>query len=190
MKFHRAVLLAVCLGATPVAAFLSNNPHHHAAAAAGVCPSSTSTAMPMSMATKDEVVDVSIPYDAAARLAYDEWRAKYGKGDFDDARWPVFKANYEAISVANVAAKAQAREDGAEEAPSLLTLNEYGDCTEDEYRKAMESAAAAPAAPTTTGDVLGKALDAAQSQSEASSALKDAADALAEEEEVSQRIST
>ena len=138
-------------------------------------------------ATKDATTDVSVPYDAAARLAYDEWRTKYNKGAFDEARWPVFKANYEAISVANVVAKAQAREDDTE-APSLLTLNEYGDCTEDEYRKAMEAesaAAPAPAAPTTTGDVLGKALDAAQSQSEASSALKDAADALAEEEEVS-----
>ena len=129
-------------------------------------------------------VDVAIPYDAAARLAYDDWRGKFDKGDFDEARYQVFKNNYEAITVANVVAKKKARdEDG--DAPALMTLNEYGDFTEEEYKAAMEGGAteAAPK-PTTTGDVLGKAMESAQSQSEASNALKDAADALAEEEEV------
>ena len=132
----------------------------------------------MSMVADSVGTDVKIPYDAAARLAYDEWRVEFEKGDYDEDRYLVFKANYEAITVANVVAKKKAREEGSE-IPTLMKLNEYGDYTEEEYMVAMSGEGA-----TTTGDVLGKALDAAQSQSEASNALKDAADALAEEEEV------
>jgi hypothetical protein len=62
-----------------------------------------------------------------------------------------------------------------------MSLNEFGDCTEDEYAAAQKQ----KSATTSTGGVLGKALEAAVSQSEASSALEDAANALAEEEEVS-----
>ena len=126
-------------------------------------------------------VDVSIPYDAAARLAYDEWRKQYDKGDFDESRYPHFKANYEAITIANVSAKKKARDTGTK-TPKLMTLNEFGDCTEEEYKAAMSGGA------TSTGNVLNKAVEAAKSQSEASSALADAADALAEEEKVSQRV--
>lgn len=188
MKFCKSVLLALCVASPVALAFtpsnlLGHHHHHHQTNAAVAVANSFSSSLPMAMAAKqvDTSSDVSIPYDAAARLAYDEWRAKYDKGNFDNARYPIFKANYEAITVANVVAKAQARQEGNDDAPSLLTLNEFGDYTEEEYRKAMEKSAAA----TTTGDVLGKAMDAAQSQEEASSALKDAADALAEEEEVS-----
>lgn len=164
MKFTRAVLYALCTTSAALAFSPSSN---------GIRGMRL-----MSMATESSVEtdDVSIPYDAAARLAYDEWRAQFSKGDFDDERYEVFKVNYEAITVANVVAKKVAREEGSE-APALMKLNEYGDCTEEEYKAAMSP-------PTTTGDVLGKALEAAESQSEASNALKDAADALAEEEEV------
>jgi hypothetical protein len=124
--------------------------------------------------------DVSIPYDAAARLAYDEWRAKYGKGEFDPVRYEAFKANYETITVANISAKKKARDEGVDP-PALMSLNEFGDCTEDEYAAAMQ---AQSKSSTSTGSVLDKALEAAVSQSEASSALEDAANALAEEEEV------
>ena len=50
-------------------------------------------------------VDLSIPYDAAARLAYDKWRAMYGKGDFDTAEYAVFKVKYEQLAVAEVISK-------------------------------------------------------------------------------------
>lgn len=164
MKFHTAVL--ALLAATTTHAFV---PH-----------AQPRTSMVQRSMVSDEV-DLKIPYDAAARLAYDEWRAKYNKGDFDETRYEVFKNNYEAITVANVVAKKKARdEDG--DAPALMTLNEFGDYTEEEYKAAMEGGSQAK--PTTTGDVLGKAMESAQSQSEASSALKDAADALAEDEEV------
>ena len=170
MKFHTAVvaLLAVTTSSlTTTNAFLQQS-------------SPRRTMAPRSMAV-DSDVDLKIPYDAAARLAYDEWRAKYNKGAFDDERYQVFKDNYEAITVANVVAKKQARDEEGEP-PALMTLNEYGDCTEEEYIAAMNTANAPQ--PTTTGDVLGKAMESAQSQSEASNALKDAADALAEDEEV------
>jgi hypothetical protein len=39
-------------------------------------------------------VDLSIPYDAAARLAYDKWRADYGKGEFDSIGYEMFKTQY------------------------------------------------------------------------------------------------
>jgi hypothetical protein len=131
------------------------------------------------MATSDEN-DLAIPYDAAARKAYDEWRAQYNKGDFDDGRYASFKANYEAITIANVSAKKSSRDSGAD-SPRLLTLNEFGDYTAEEY-EAMQAASTESAG---SGDVLGKAFQAAQSQAGAASALMEAADALAEEEEVS-----
>lgn len=121
--------------------------------------------------------DVSIPYDSAARLAYEGWCADFGK-PIDEARYEVFKENYSAITVMNVAAKKQARETG-EENPSLLALNEYADCTADEYEAIMNGEQ-----PSSGGNVLGQVVEAAESQSAASSALQDAADAIAEEEEV------
>ena len=124
--------------------------------------------------------DVSIPYDAAARLAYDEWRAQYSKGAFDAKRFESFKKNYETITIANVVAKKKARED-ATVSLSLMTLNEFGDLSEQEYKQAMQRSSGTT---TTTGDVLSKALEAAELQKEASNALGEAADALAEEEQV------
>jgi hypothetical protein len=124
--------------------------------------------------------DLSIAYDAAARMAYDQWRSQYNKGDFDEERFASFKANYEAITVANVSAKKASRDSGSD-APRMLTLNEFGDYTAEEY-EAMQ-AGAAGSAPSV--DVLGKAFQAAQSQAGAATALMEAADALAEEEEVS-----
>lgn len=143
----------------------------------------------LSMGTR-EVIDVSIEYDAAARLAYDEWRQTYNKGAFDSDRYAVFKANYDQMTVANVQAKKGARESGGD-APRLLSLNEYGDFTAEEYAALQSGAAVAPApapepAASSSGDVLGKAVEAVEAQAAASSALSDAADAIAEEEEVSE----
>lgn len=150
-------------------------------------PAST-LGMAETTATTDS--DVSIPYDAAARLAYDEWRAQFNKGDFDPKRFESFKTNYETITVANVVAKKKAREEGTVSL-SLMALNEFGDLSEEEYQKATTTAAAAatteqstPPTVTTTGDVLSKAVEAAELQNQASNALGEAADALAEEEQV------
>lgn len=126
-------------------------------------------------ATTDRTYDVSIPYDAAARLAYGEWCDTYDK-QADDTRYAAFKANYEAITVANIKAKKSAKEAG-EEIPTQLSLNQFGDFTAEEYQ-AMQ------AAPPSTSDMLQGAMDAAMSQSEAASALAEAADAIAEDEQV------
>ena len=139
--------------------------------------------------------DVSIPYDAAARLAYDEWLTEFDKGAFNPARYEQFKNNYEALTSANMAAKKRAREEGTGTV-DLLTLNEFGDFSAEEY-EAMQSggeapaAAAEPEAPASTGtDIMGKAMEAIESQAEASNALEEAAEALAEEEEVGTVVST
>jgi Cathepsin propeptide inhibitor domain (I29) len=123
--------------------------------------------------------DVSVPYDAGARLAYDEWREQFGKGIFDEKRFKIFKTNYETITVANVSAKKKARDDGTSSL-TLMSLNEYGDLTEEEYKQLMSSGSKT----ISTDDVLSKAVENAELQSEASSALSEAADAVAEEEKV------
>lgn len=127
--------------------------------------------------------NVSIPYDAAARLAYDQWRDEYLKGEFDPVRYESFKANYEAIAVLNVSSKKKARDEG--NSPSILNLNEYADCTAEEYEALMKGEE--PEAPPTSGNILEQVMEAAQSQMAASSALQEAADALAEEEKVGLR---
>ena len=138
----------------------------------------------VSLSMVEEAVDsdVSIPYDSAARLAYDQWRAQYNKGNFDASRYQNFKNNYEAITVANVVAKKRARDEGTVSI-SLMTLNEFGDLSEVEYKIATQ-ASSSSSLPTSTGDVLSKALEAAELQVQASTALGEAADALAEEEQV------
>jgi hypothetical protein len=142
--------------------------------------------------------DTTIPYDAAARLAYTEWTRAYNK-PYDADRYETFKANYEAIAVANVKAARAARDAGDEEAPKKLDLNEFADMTAEEYMamqakgsgstmslgaETTTTEAKEEADPTSTGDVLGKAVEVAAMQEDASSALAEAADALAEEEEV------
>jgi Cathepsin propeptide inhibitor domain (I29) len=130
--------------------------------------------------------DVSIPYDAAARLAYDQWRVDFNKGDFDPVRFKIFKDNYEIVTVANVKAKKKAREEGTVSL-SLMSLNEFGDWTQEEYFRAQQQdddpSIGAPQ-PTTTSDILGKAVEAVELQTEASNALEEAVDALALEEQV------
>jgi hypothetical protein len=69
--------------------------------------------------------DVSIPYDAAARLAYDEWRAKFGKGAFDAIKYAKFKARYEMVTSKNMAAKKVARDTGVP--PTLQELSADAD---------------------------------------------------------------
>ena len=149
----------------------------------------TSAPLPLPATFKLDVAnsDVSIPYDAAARLAYDDWRQTYSKGGFDPARFATFKANYELLTVANVKAAKAARDAGSDSPPKKLDLNEFADMTAEEYQAAMSGGGKAPAEaekPEGTSDVLGGAIEAAGLQSDASSALGDAADALAEEEEI------
>ena len=131
--------------------------------------------------------DISIPYEAAAELAYKGWIAKYER-PYDAGRYDVFLSNYKAITVMNVAAKKKAREtDGGK--PSLLSLNEYADCTAEEYQSAMKGGSASSDdsssdEPSSSGNILGDAVEAVEAQASASSALQEAADALEAEEKV------
>ena len=176
MKLPYSVIAFVLASiATPSHGFTSNS-----------LPLSSSRLAPTKLSLVDSSsvgVDLSIPYDAPARLAYKEWCEKFNQTP-DEQRYKNFKENYETITVANVSAKKQAR-DTNQAPPSELTLNEYGDCTEAEYQQLMSGQSAASATKSmSTGDVLGKAVEAAQSQSAAAQALAEAADALAEEEQV------
>jgi len=148
----------------------------------------TSTRLPVSL--QEAVTDVSIEYDSAAKLAYSEWREKYSKGDFDAARYESFKANYEALTIANVVAAKKARDEKSETPPRRLDLNEFADMTAEEYM-AMQSGETveAPKVEETEEsdesqkvDLLSAAFESTVSQSEAASAIEEAATALAEEE--------
>ena len=114
--------------------------------------------------------DVSIVYDSAARVAYDDWRAKFDKGEFVEANFKVFKQNYECVAIANVSTKKICRENESE--PNLIELGDDADIT------IMELKNIAPANPLQT------AMEALAAQDAASSAIGEAAAALAEEEEV------
>jgi hypothetical protein len=96
--------------------------------------------------------DVSIDYDSAAKLAYDEWRNLNSKGNFDDAKFEAFKANYVALTVANVKASKKAREDGAEIAQKL-ELNEFADMTVAEFQSMQGDTASAVEEPSVPEDV-------------------------------------
>lgn len=154
----------------------------------------SSTATKESGAGSETSADVSVPYDAAARLAYDEWRATYNKGDFDAARFESFKSNYQILTVTNIAAAKKAK-DAGEEAPKKLDLNEFADMTFEEY-EAMnsdggaeaEEVVEAEAAPQAEGEsdvsLMETVMAESAAQSAASLSLEEAAAALAEEEQV------
>lgn len=105
-------------------------------------------------------VDVSIPYDAAARFAYEEWKQKYpNKVDYlTDDSFEKFEANYNLVTVRNVISKKMEREretgdaepqedaddDGEEGTKSLppirfYELNELADeLSPEEYAKMLD----------------------------------------------------
>ncbi len=128
-------------------------------------------------------VDVSIDYDSAAKLAYNDWCDKFGK-EANDAKFATFKANYEALTVANVSAAKKAQDDGTDR-PKDLELNEFGDMTEEEYMKMKSGGSTEEEEAAPQKGALETAMEASIAQSDASNALAEAADALAEEEQVS-----
>jgi hypothetical protein len=147
-------------------------------AGGGDAPSGATEPEPSSPST---TVDLSIPYDAAAKLEYESWRQKFNKGDFDEGKYAVFKDNYEALTVANVIAAKEARE-GKTDGAKRLELNEYADLSMEEYEIVM-SGGSLPVEEKSGESVMSQVAAAAASQSEASTALGEAAASLAEEEE-------
>lgn len=55
-------------------------------------------------------VDVSIPYDSAALLAYDAWRTEGDRGDFEQGSYDKFKTAYNKMTVAMVTFKKAKRD--------------------------------------------------------------------------------
>ena len=95
-----AVLIALAAGA-----YLAKDGSATTASEGGAASESQVAA-----AEPEPAVDLSIPYDAAARLAYDEWRVTHGREEFDDAEYQKFKVLYEEKTVADVVAKKKTRE--------------------------------------------------------------------------------
>mmetsp|Transcript_48668 Transcript_48668/g.117696 ORF Transcript_48668/g.117696 Transcript_48668/m.117696 type:complete len:906 (-) Transcript_48668:87-2804(-) len=80
--------------------------------------------------------------DDSLKFAFNEWKLMYGKQDepFDRKRFRAFKNNYQALTMANLEARDQALKTGRP-APQWMTLNEYGDCTVDEYEQKKKTSA-------------------------------------------------
>ncbi len=132
LKSHKLLALSalLALAAQNASAFTPNN-----LSSSQKFTTNTNTAL--KLATETEI-DVSIDYDAAAKLAYDQWRKEYNKGDFDATRFESFKSNYVALTVANVKAAKKARDDGlGSDTVQKLELNDFADMSADEYRAAM-----------------------------------------------------
>jgi hypothetical protein len=74
--------------------------------------SSSSSSSPSKSSPKLQVkkTDVSIPYDAAARLAYDAWVASREEAKASEEAYASFKAMYEETVIAEVIAKQKARD--------------------------------------------------------------------------------
>ena len=145
-------------------------------------------------AESDGSPDVSIPYDSPAEVAYEGWLTKYDK-PYDDVRYKQFLSNYKAIAVMNTTAKKNARENPDGGKASLLSLNEYADYTAEEYEimqnggsisesSTDDSSSDTEEESADSGNILGDAVKAVESQASASSALQDASNALEAEEEV------
>jgi hypothetical protein len=124
--------------------------------------------------------------DKEVMKAYEEWRLKFKKGEFNAGRYENFKQNFLVVLETNAATRQQAAASGQSEediADMLLALNEYGDFTAEEYATALEGSSSSSGS-VSTGDVLAKAMEAAQAQTDAGVAIEEAFEALAEEEEV------
>ena len=88
-------------------------------------PTSTTTTRTLA-SNKASKIDLSIPYDSAARLAYDQWRSANGQqqgggggGAFNEATYKAFQTKYETLTVANVIAKKMERDMAAMEPPKV-----------------------------------------------------------------------
>ena len=92
----------------------------------------------------------TIPDDGAILEAYDNWRREYNKGDFQQDRFDNFKVNYKTLMAANAASLRRARQKGNPEPGSVMSLNEYGDCSIEEYKNILNSLTSGSDLPFTT----------------------------------------
>jgi hypothetical protein len=92
----------------------------------------TTTALQMS-----DFMATPAPDDEAVRNAYAQWRQKHNKGEFDTQRYQNFKSNFLAVTAKNNMELQRARQSG-QQPPAPTQLNEYGDCSAEEYRAIMQ----------------------------------------------------
>jgi hypothetical protein len=86
-----------------------------------------------------------VPLDTKSIIAaYEEWRRKFRKGDFDIRRFHNFENNYRVLTAANIKARDKALADG-KTPPQWLELNEFGDYARDEYKAMLEKGEMQPA---------------------------------------------
>jgi len=79
-----------------------------------------------------------VPLDTKAIIAaYEDWRRKFGKGDFNIRRYHNFENNYRVLTAANIKARDTAISEG-KTPPQWLELNEYGDFDREEYKAMVE----------------------------------------------------
>ena len=83
--------------------------------------------------------DSATPEDGNILEAYENWRREYNMGDFQPDRFENFKINYRTLMAANAASLRRARQEGNPEKASLMSLNEYGDCSIEEYKSRINA---------------------------------------------------
>uniref|UniRef100_A0A7S4EG59 Cathepsin propeptide inhibitor domain-containing protein n=1 Tax=Pseudo-nitzschia australis TaxID=44445 RepID=A0A7S4EG59_9STRA len=91
---------------------------------------------PLLIIMRSSAFERAVPNNQVVQEEYARWRLKFNKGEFNPVRYENFKTNFMAVTVRNNMERTRALQNG-EPAPSPIALNEYGDCSADEYRMAM-----------------------------------------------------
>ena len=78
---------------------------------------------------------------------YENWRRKFGKGDFDPKRFEHFKINHASLMKRNEAERRAARSAGRPD-PIPRQLNEYADYSAEEYDAILTSVVQTTASPS------------------------------------------
>jgi hypothetical protein len=87
-----------------------------------------------------ESSNATLPGDDTLLEAYEQWRTLYDKGGFDPQRFDNFCMNYKTLLSANAATARRKRLNdsegggGGNEEEVVMTLNEFGDYSVDEYK--------------------------------------------------------
>ena len=83
--------------------------------------------------------------------AYEQWRIRYAKGDYDHSRYQNFRANYIGLMTTNAAEMTVARDMGCPD-PVPLALDEYGDLPPDEFDNLRNNPGTSQAAEAGSGE--------------------------------------
>ncbi|KAL3945138.1 MAG: hypothetical protein SGBAC_000806 [Bacillariaceae sp.] len=82
----------------------------------------------------------TLPGDDVIMNAYEKWRMQYNKGESSPERFENFKVNYKTLMTANADPEQRSFEGESLDFSSYVSLNQYGDCSIEEYKRIMESA--------------------------------------------------